>query len=101
MLQERQRNPGFEKAAGICALRPTGLKMHSYENARPASPGASKTEPNISHWGVANVVPAEEHAGCCETTTASRVNNSLRRAESSQRPLRLSLADLIVRGFQA
>ena len=95
-----QRNPD-SKATGICALRPTGLKMHSYENARPASPGASKTEPNISHWGVANVVPAEEHAGCCETTTASRVNNSLRRAESSQRPLRLSLADLIVRGFQA
>jgi hypothetical protein len=61
---------GIKKAAGICALRPTGLKMHSYETARPASPGASKTEPNICHWGVANVVPGQEHAGCCETTTA-------------------------------
>jgi hypothetical protein len=46
--------PGFKKVAGICALRPTGLKMHSYENARSAGPGASKTEPNICHWGVAN-----------------------------------------------
>jgi hypothetical protein len=64
-------NPGIKKAAGICALRPTGLKMHSYENARPANLGTSKTEPNICHWGVANVVPCEEHAGCCETTTAS------------------------------
>jgi hypothetical protein len=69
VLQEGRRTRN-QKAAGICALRPTGLKMHSYENARPASPGASKTEPNICHWGVANVVPGEEHAGCCETTTA-------------------------------
>jgi hypothetical protein len=37
-----QTNPELKKAAGICALRPTGLKMHSYENARPASPGTSK-----------------------------------------------------------
>ena len=70
MLQERRGELGIKKAAGICALRPTGLKMHSYENARPASPGASKTEPNICHWGVASVVPGEEHAGCCKTTTA-------------------------------
>src|SRR5205823_2787681 len=85
--------PGIKKAAGICALRPTGLKLHSYENARPANPGTSKTEPNICHWGVASVVPGEEHAGCCETTTASTVHNSLRRAQSSQ----YLLADLTVR----
>jgi len=75
LLQERSRTRN-QKAAGICALRPTGLKMHSYENARPASPGTSKTELNICHWEVANVVPGEEHAGCCETMTASRVKNS-------------------------
>src|SRR6267154_953696 len=43
--------PRIKKAAGICALRPTGPKMHSYENARPPAPGASKTEPKLSHWG--------------------------------------------------
>jgi hypothetical protein len=45
-----QTNPESKKAAGICALRPTGLKMHSFENARPASPGSCKTELNICYW---------------------------------------------------
>jgi len=75
---------GIKKAAGICAPRPTGLKMHSYEKRSTASPGASKTEPNIRHGEVASVVPCEEHAACCETTTASRENSPRKTANEKQ-----------------
>jgi hypothetical protein len=41
--------PGIKKAAGICALRPTGLKMYSYENARPARV-SKETFAKIESW---------------------------------------------------
>jgi hypothetical protein len=43
----------------------------------PPAPVLPVPDLNICHWGVANVVPGEEHAGCCETTTASRVKTRL------------------------
>jgi hypothetical protein len=79
-----QTTPEIKKPQAFAHCGLPGSKMHSYENARPAGPGTSKIEPKISHWGVSSLVPGEEHAGCCETTTALRANNSLRLAQRAQ-----------------
>jgi hypothetical protein len=61
-----------EKTAGICALRPTGLKYIGMKKRSIRHPGSSNTDPNIFECGVANAIPDEEHIGCCATETASR-----------------------------
>ena len=48
-----------EKAAGIFALRPTGLKIAwFYKIGSAVQPRSSKTEPNLYERGVKTVVPA-------------------------------------------
>ena len=59
----------MKRAAGIFALRPTGLKIDYFENVRSADLGPSNAEPSFCQCGVKNVVPAEEHKDCCETET--------------------------------
>src|SRR6266403_5022880 len=70
------------QAFARCGL--PGSKCIRMKNARPASPGTSKTEPNIRHGEAASVVPCEKHAACCETTTASRENSPRKTANEKQ-----------------
>jgi hypothetical protein len=69
----------MKRAAGIFALRPTGLKVDYFEKRSIRRPGPSKAEPSFYQCGVKNVVPAEEHkeralkVRCSERTAGSRM----------------------------
>jgi hypothetical protein len=71
MSQQHRAIPN-KKAAGIYALRPTGLKIHQFQKRSIRLPRCFNTEPSLFPCEVKNVVPVEEHNECCRTETWER-----------------------------